>query len=124
MSYYSLEVTENSFDFLATVGNILKFFNKNENVIIDSYKLNDYGENLEIEVYFKNNKTARQDFFGFFKSISYTITEVQGCSEEDYYDIEDYPNGAVVIPEQVKMWFNSGVDEVVYQIEQWDLQSK
>ena len=121
---YSLEITENSFDFLATMGNILKFFNKNENVVIDSYKLNDYGENLEIGVYFKNSETARQDFFGFFESIGYAMTEVQGCTDEDYYDIEDYPNGAMIIPEYVKMWFNSEVEEVVYKIEQWDLQSK
>ena len=121
---YSLEVTENSFEFIATVGGILKFFNKNENVIINSYKLNDFGENLEIEVYFNNNKTARKDFFGFFESIGYMMTEVQGCTDEDYYDTEDYPNGATIIPEYVKMWFNSGIDEVVYEIEQWDLQSK
>ena len=121
---YSLEITNKSFEFMATMGGILKFFNKNENVIIESYKLNDYGENLEIEVYFNNSKTARQDFFGFFESIGYTMTEVQGCTNEDYYDTEDYPDGAIVIPEYVKMWFNAEVEEVVYQIEQWDLQSK
>ena len=117
-------LNESNFDFLATMGNILKEFNKNENVELEEINLGAYGDELTIDVYFKNSDTARDDFFNFFESIGYMVSEVDGCTDEDYYDSEDYPNGAIVIPECATLYFFAEVKEVVYRLTYWDLQSK
>ncbi len=114
-----------NFEFMATIGNILKTLNNNHNVEMENFKMNDeYCDNISLDVHFKNGETARNDFFGFFNSIGYTITEAYGRTNEDYYDEEDYPNGATVIPEVVNLTFNAEIDEVVYEMKYWEVRAK
>ncbi len=113
-----------NFEFMATISGILKYFNNNANVVIENLKLNDYCDSITLDVYFANSETARKDFFGFFESIGYETNEINGCVDEDYYDIEDYPDGAIVIPEFVTLEFNSEVEEVIYRMKSWDIKAK
>ena len=113
----------NNFDFLATIGNILNDFNNNPNVELEDIKLNDYCDIITVNVYFNNDETARKDFFGFFESIGYTVTNIDGYTNENYYDLEEYPNGATVIPEVVTLKFYSEVDEVVYDMKHWNIKA-
>lgn len=114
---------ENNFGFISTVASILKNFNNNSNIEIENFKVNDYCDTITVNVYFKNSDTARSDFFDFFKGIDYTMTENYGLKDEDYYNEEDYPNGATVIPDYVKLWFTEGVDEVCYSYESFEVKA-
>jgi len=115
---------ESNFEFMATMGNILKTFNSNPNVEMENFKMDDYCDSISLDVHFKNDETARKDFFGFFESIGYTITEAHFCTNEDFYDAEEYPNGAVIIPQYVNLTFNAEIDEVVYEMIYWDIKAK
>jgi hypothetical protein len=120
----TLTLRTNNFDFLATVGSILKDFSNNSNIELEEFKVNDYCDEITVNAYFINSDTARQDFFGFFESIGYTVSEKDGCTDKDFYDEEDYPNGAIIIPEYVELKFYSEVKEVVYNMQYWEVKAK
>lgn len=115
---------ENNLKFMATVGDILRYLNYNQNIEMENLKINEYCDIITLDIYFTNNKTARKDFFNFFEHIGYTTTEVKGRIDEDYYNPEDYPNGAVIVPEHITLEFSAGIDEVVYEMKSWSLQAK
>lgn len=115
---------ESNLKFMATVGDILRYFNYNPNIEMENLKINDSCDIITLNVYFTNTETARKDFFKFFEHIGYTITEIEGRTDEDYYNSKDYPNGAVIVPEYVTLEFFAEVDEVVYKMESWSLQAK
>lgn len=117
-------IKTNNFDFLATIGNILKDFSKNNNIELEELKVDDCCEEITVNAYFINSDTARKDFFGFFEKIGYTVSEKDGCTDKDFYDEKDYPNGAIIIPEYVELKFYSEVKEVVYNMQYWEVKAK